>query len=639
MELSLRLLFKDQLSGPMKQAVQQVERDTARLKDTVGQLGTAYDKATAKAGEGFKSLNSALGMTAKKTEEVATQVEKQATRMERAMAMVNKAASAGAEGVKLWGQAVAGYEAGKFILGKPVGRAMDYDLRLANLANTAYAGESVAARRSGMKGLDASIQAAVRYGGGSRDAAADTLDSLIASGAVSTKDAKAMLPALMRAGTASNADPTQLANIAIRSMQSFGLKAGDVDGVLDMALVAGQKGGFELKDMARWLPQQMAAARMSGLNGQPGLAKLLAANQAAAITAGTKDEAGNNLVNLLAKLNSRDTAIDAKKLGIDLSGTLSAARGKGVDSLTAFVGLVDSITAKDANFQSLRAKAAKGGGNAETYAAQADILQGSAIGKIIQDRQGMMALIGLMNNRGYMAEVEASLANSKGAIAGNYDLISGTQSFKNSQLDAEKQFAESKSFDVYGGLLGKATEGLTEFARTYPNLTASANSAAHALTALAAIAGAAGLVGILSGKVKPEDLIKNTKGTVTKAKTAVKAAPAALTAAGVGSGGLLAVTLPLMLGGDSREGGTALTELERKLHLLQTDLAQANKGYRRGDGWLFDSYEKVGSKEQQTALIKQLAAEIEKIQLSVQIDGREVARAVTGANVQDSRRQ
>ena len=50
------------------------------------------------------------------------------------------------------------------------------------------------------------------------------------------------------------------------------------------------------------------------MSGMGGLAKLLAANQAAVITAGTKDEAGNNLVNLLAKINSQDTAKDASKI-------------------------------------------------------------------------------------------------------------------------------------------------------------------------------------------------------------------------------------------------------------------------------------------------------------------------------------
>lgn len=656
MELALRLSLKNGLTGPMQQAVKDVERDVGRLRDSLGGLDRAFTDATTKASTGTFSLNAALGMTGKKVEEVATTVEQQATRMQRAMELVNKAGSAAAQGVKAWGQAVAGYEAGKYVLSQPVGRAMDYELRLANLANTAYAGQDLGARKAGAKTLDATIQKAVRYGGGTRDSAADTLDALIASGAVSVQDAQAMLPALMRAGSAANADPTQLANIAIRSMQSFGLKAGDVGGVLDMALVAGQAGGFELKDMARWLPQQMAAARLSGLNGQAGLAKLLAANQAAAITAGTKDEAGNNLVNLLAKINSNDTAKDAAKLGIDLSGSLASARAKGVDSLSAFVGLVDSVTAGDQRFQALRAKAAQGGASAETYGAMADILQGSAVGKMVQDRQALMALVGLMNNRDYMAGVETKLAGAGGAIGRNFDLVAGTQSYKAAQLAAEKQFAESKGFDAYGGLLGKATEGLTEFARTYPNLTAGATAAATALTALAAVAGTAGLVGILTGKVRPEDLLKAPGKAAGKVAQLAKAAPVAAAAGGVSTALVAGYAmadqedqrrlLSVLPGGSFVGqyaglgvaalglGGAKSDDLDRKLR----DLALAEKGYRRKDGWLADSYERIDDAERRT-LVKQLAEEIAKLQISVQIDGREVARSVNQVNTQDGRRQ
>ncbi|MEN2802715.1 hypothetical protein OBFLKGFO_00736 [Mannheimia haemolytica] len=42
-------------------------------------------------------------------------------------------------------------------------------------------------------------------------------------------------------------------------MQQFGIKEEDIGRALDMAVAAGQAGNFELADMARWLPQQMAA--------------------------------------------------------------------------------------------------------------------------------------------------------------------------------------------------------------------------------------------------------------------------------------------------------------------------------------------------------------------------------------------
>jgi hypothetical protein len=61
--------------------------------------------------------------------------------------------------------------------------------------------------------------------------------------------------------------------------------------------------------------------------------------------AGTTDEAGNNVVNLLAKINSQDAANAAARIkfngkGIDLPGTLVRARGKGMNALRLLVVLL-----------------------------------------------------------------------------------------------------------------------------------------------------------------------------------------------------------------------------------------------------------------------------------------------------------
>ncbi|XLV71482.1 phage tail tape measure protein [Ralstonia syzygii subsp. celebesensis] len=127
---------------------------------------------------------------------------------------------------------------------------------------------------------------------------------MIASGTVSDTDAMKMLPGIMKAATASNTDANALATIAIRAKQSFRISAEDMPQILSAAMVAGQAGGFELKDMAKWLPQQMAVAGNLGLSGKEGFAKLAAWNQASVITAGTRDEAGNNLRDLLNELNT-----------------------------------------------------------------------------------------------------------------------------------------------------------------------------------------------------------------------------------------------------------------------------------------------------------------------------------------------
>lgn len=426
------------------------------------------------------------------------QVTRRATAAAAALRTVQGLAGAGGAALQLWGQGAAAVGAARMVLQQPVRETMAYDRRLANLANTAYAEAGVADRQAGMRSLDAAIMAAVRAGGGTREGALDTLDKLVASGVYQPNQAAAALPTLTRFGTAAAAEPGQLADIAIRAQQTFGVR--DIQAVLDQAMRAGQLGGFELKDMARWLPQQMAAARQAGLSGESGLRTLLAANQAAVITAGTKDEAGNNLVNLLAKINSQDTANDAKKLGIDLPGSLAAARGKGVNGLDAFVNLVEQLVAKDVKFQSLRRKAAGATGDEQraTYGAMGDILQGSVVGKLVQDRQALMALLAVMNNRGEVNRIRGELGSAAGTGDKAFALIAQTPSFKAEQLAAEKANAMQTALDQVNPLLGTLAERVTELAREHPKLTAAAVAATTALTALAAAAGGVGLVGLLS---------------------------------------------------------------------------------------------------------------------------------------------
>jgi hypothetical protein len=415
---------------------------------------------------------------------------------ERTISAFERLKTAGRVGAGL----VAGAAAAKFVLAEPMNKTMDYGMRLAGMSNTAFAERDAAGRIAGKKELDDAVVQSVRYGGGTRDQAAGTLDTLIAAGTMSVKDAMGLLPGITKAATASGADPNQLANIALRSMATFKIGAKDIPKVMDMAITAGQEGGFELKDMARWLPQQMAAGRMSGLSGMDGLAKILAANQASVITAGSKDEAGNNLVNFLAKINSQDTASDAKKLGIDLPGTLAAARAKGIDSLDAFVRLTDMTVGKDQKYQSLKKNAAgaKGADARANLEAQADIIEGSAIGKLIQDRQALLYLVAALNNRDYIKNVEAKVKQANGTTDKNFAVVANEVGFKKQQHEQEGEIATYTGFSKLDGPMKSVLDHLTASAREYPNFTAGMKVATTALTALAAAAGAASLTNLLT---------------------------------------------------------------------------------------------------------------------------------------------
>ncbi|MDR0673311.1 MAG: phage tail tape measure protein [Zoogloeaceae bacterium] len=438
-----------------------------------------------------------------------------------------------AMGAMKGGMAIAGGAAAAgYVLKDPIQKAIDFDYRLAGMANTAFAERDTVGRKAGMKELEAAVNSAVKQGGGSRDSAAEALDSLIASGAVSSGDAIRMLPELMKASTASSADATELANIGIRAMQSFGVSASELPNMLNMAISAGQAGGFELRDMARWLPQQLAAAKMSGMSGRGDFAAIAALNQAGAITAGTKDEAGNNVANLLRKINSQDTAADVKKvMGIDLAKYLQESRGKGINSIDAFGALMTKSVEKDPRYRALQTQLANAGNDDErrtTLESMSAIAQGSGIGKIIQDQQGMMALIAMQNNQGYMQDVRRQvLANdvaAGGAIDQNFALMEETTGYKLRMAAELKDMAQKEALDALTPTIGKAAEAFSDLTNSHGALVGATTLATGALTAFAGVAGAAALA--MGGK----------SAVGAAASVAAKAGPAAAVAASGAAG-------------------------------------------------------------------------------------------------------
>jgi hypothetical protein len=414
-------------------------------------------------------------------------------------------AARGANMQQYGGMAVAAGAAGYMALRGPVQQAMAVDERLAHLANTAYRERDVRGKRVGMTELREAVDSATFAGSGTREGTTGALELLLGSGAMTDDQALKILPSLVRAGTAANADPRQLAEIGLRAMQTFKIDPADMPNVLNMALAAGQAGGFELKDMARHLPAQMAAATQSGMLGRAGFAKLAALNQAAAITAGTKDEAGNNVVNLLAKINSADAATNAKQLGVDLPGYLQARRAKGVDSVDAFGELVNQTVARRADYQSLQKQLAAAGNDADKRAAldsMTTIAQGAGIGALIQDRQALMALLGMMNNREYLdrvlADVKANDRGAGGAVDQNYELIEGTGGAKARRRSEAVQGAQDRVLGDGGSVLGAVNDAVADVAAKFPIL---AGSTALATTAVTAMSGAAGLAAIALARV------------------------------------------------------------------------------------------------------------------------------------------
>ena len=493
------------------------------------------------------------------------------------------------------GRGIAGLAAGAtaagMVLAQPMKKQMDYDRSLAMTANTAFAERDVAGRIAGKAELNNAVKSAVEIGGGTKEDALGALDTMLASGAVKAEIAMKLLPTLQKGATATGASTDDLAKIAISAMQQFDIGEDKIGEVLDKAVAAGQAGNFELADMARWLPQQMAAGKSAGLKGMSGFEALLVANQQARVTAGTSDEAGNNLVNLLAKLTSKETSDRFRKLdikgkdgkdhGVDFIASMEAQKKKGKNSIEAFMSIMDQVIGQDGKYQALqkKLKSAKKEDQAQVLNEMTNLVEGTAIGQIISDRQALMALLGIRNNVSLGKEVKESLDKSEGAVDTSHAVIKDTNSYKVEDAKNNVDFAQMEGMKGFNDALGDVSVKIAEYAKAYPDLTGKIVTAGTVVASLSAAAiTAAGSLRLLGGK---GGLGLGVGDALSKGAGVTGAAGGVATAANTAKMGRLAKFgrggLPLLVFGAMLEGSENYAPYMAKQEERQETLDAATK--------------------------------------------------------------
>ncbi|MCE6415199.1 phage tail tape measure protein [Acinetobacter baumannii] len=450
--------------------------------------------------------------------------------------------------MSLWqkGTAVAGGAmAGGMYFSNALQKPRDYDQQLTYIAATATGGQGMTpeARLAARGQLNEYIKAAVRGGGGTREDAAEAANALIASGKYELNNVAPALNMAVKTAFATNAAATDAAALTVR-MQDFGVN--DLQRGHDIAMRGGQLGSFEYKDMSKWLAQQMAAARVVGYSGEKGLVELVAMNQVAMKTAGTADEAGNNVVNLLAKLSSREFSKSISDAVVAQSGDPTKSDGKkkpkqvfdwgaysvqqreqGVYGVEAFVKLLERQLAGNAQYTKLQ-KQAMSSNPASSKAALEDmsnIAMGSEIGEIIADRQALMAALSVVYNKDTLNNLRKQLPNAAGTVAVDSAMIREAPWAKDIAFEQEKLFAQSKAYDAVSGSLGDLKETLSKTAAENENLAGVTYGAAVAVGGLALAAGAAAFTLRTMGGGKVPDLPAGTRGGLaSKATNAAKTA-------------------------------------------------------------------------------------------------------------------
>lgn len=325
--------------------------------------------------------------------------------------------------------AVAAYATGRAL--KPF---VTFEDRLVRLGNTA----EVHGARLDAAGTDI-IRVGARFGTGA-SAAAEGVNDFVAAGLALDTSVKALAPTLKLAKT-SGIEITEASQAGISVMQNLGVEVGHVGRAFDIMAKAGKLGRFELNDMAKAFPGLASRAKLLGMSGTDGVARLAAMLQPIREGARDADEAANNLLNLFDKLTGKETSDYFGKMGVSIPAVFAKAKRDGRDFVDAMLDETARLT--------------KGGTDA------------FALSKLFPDRQARQAMLLLLQNRPKVDTIRRQSLNSRGTLDADFERISRTSKFGLDRTVAGLERVGIALGKAFGPALGNMAERFAVFAERF----------------------------------------------------------------------------------------------------------------------------------------------------------------------------
>ncbi|PTR24368.1 phage tail tape measure protein [Pseudomonas sp. GV085] len=263
----------------------------------------------------------------------------------------------------------------------------------------------------------------------------------------------------------------------------------------------GQQGSFEAADMAKWFPELLAQMASSGITGQDAVTQLGAMLQVQVKSAGSADEAANNLKNWIAKIGSGETVKGYADAGIDYQGSMNAAIGKGLSTFEAsfelarrYVEKTDPKKAKQLNQGLTQISQETDPAKAQ---AMADALAATLrTGDLFADMQVKTALMAYTQNKKFYAELKKSASDPNGPRKDILDKNLSERRESSSQRWAETGQAFNDSLRAIGDALRPATDALASgIGAAARGLTALSEETPKVVLGLAALSAGALLAG------------------------------------------------------------------------------------------------------------------------------------------------
>ncbi|WP_176464736.1 phage tail tape measure protein [Pseudomonas fragi] len=289
--------------------------------------------------------------------------------------------------------------------------------------------------------------------------------------------------------------------------------------VLEKALEAvafqGQAGSFEASDMARWFPQLLASMQKQGITGMDAVTQLGAMLQVQMKTAGTSDEAANNLKNWMEKIGSGEVVDAYSKAGIDYQGSLNTGIQGGMSTLEASFGLakryIESTDPKKAaKMAEATAQISKEANPEKAKAMLSSLEQALRTGDIFADMQVKSALTAYVQNKALYEQLKNEAAGASGILDKNLSERRDTSSQKWAETiqagnDAMRSVGDAirPITDAVATGLTKVVKGITKLSDESPKLvmglTALATGASVVTSLLGALKIGRGLVNLARG--------------------------------------------------------------------------------------------------------------------------------------------
>lgn len=367
-----------------------------------------------KTGKSARELRSA-------TQQLTASIEKQKSALAKINSQLEKRKQLEASLKKMHGagMSVALHGAGAAYVGKAgldktanaITPGIDFEARLRDMKITGGFSKNAESQLGKQIRLDAE-----KYGQFTEQIA-DGLAVLVANGITKAKDLNYYSAVLAKSSVATNSDMEDLGNLIISLRKNLNVAVGDIPASLDSLAYAGKEGSFEIKDMAKWLPQLSPMMAALGVEGRNAVSELGAALQIARLGAGNSDEAANNLKNYLAKITAPETIKHFDDAGIDLKKRLLELSAKGVSPVQGSLEVISEYM-KTKGLGALKEfnAAMNIKNDIQREAAMQRLSEAYALGDLFRDMQAMSFIRPAIANRDQMAAINRGAQTATGMI-------------------------------------------------------------------------------------------------------------------------------------------------------------------------------------------------------------------------------